>query len=178
MEKFGKTSCPERDFAVPLEMCLDVKNLSESMKSLQKAFERADIDGHARYGLLRRNIAEVHHLVQFALYRRAKSYMELKTVVEDYDGGLKTFKDVEVGYAKPHPQWAQAFPRVMEGPIILHKPDARVSHFEDKMGQLASEFSQLALFTRQVTEPPEQNGPQKRYPKSWWYCNRGVHGVA
>lgn len=193
MARFGNQNRPEVYLAVALEICFDNVDILESMKTLHATYNRAKLDDHARSELLRRNIGEIRELAQFELYREAKSYQELRAVVEDYALGLKSFK--EVGYGAEEPRAVQAFSssrnnkenlarnttygrlaankRVMPRSVILERPDSRVEHTASKIDKLAEDFSQMALFMKQQTERSND-----RNVRSCSYRNRVGHGAS
>lgn len=68
--------------------------LEKSIREMHSSYEKARIDKIALYLLLRRAVNEYPNLAQFALYRSASSYRELKPVVEDIFEGTKQFRNV------------------------------------------------------------------------------------
>lgn len=90
------TSNPEKDLAPALDAPLEALRFVESMIDLCRAYKKENIDIQTRDWLLWRNVNEIPDLAQFSLYRRAKSYKDLKHIIEGSDVGTKTSKPNQV----------------------------------------------------------------------------------
>lgn len=94
LNKFSHRESSEEIITSALEARIDRNDLENPMREMNSGYEKTRIDEIAWDELLRRAVEEYPDMAQFALYRWAPSYRELKQVLEDFCEGAKHIENV------------------------------------------------------------------------------------
>lgn len=88
IKRFENESSREEIIVQSLKAYLNPFDILVSLEEAYKLYQKANLDEIARYGLLRKAVDEQIIVSQFALYRVAKFYNELKYILKDIAAGV------------------------------------------------------------------------------------------
>ena len=136
IEQFRKPSNPEDDIHRAMDLTVDPANLLASIREMERAFDKAGFNDTAKFGLLRKALAEFPEVLQFVIYRGASTYKELLKVVTEYETGRQTFfrQTGAAGSSSSH---------VFGTKKVLNRPDARGAELEAKVDSLTENLAAL-----------------------------------
>lgn len=105
---------------------------------MDRCFEKAGFNPNVKFGLLRNSVMQVLDLAQFAIYRGATTYDDLKTTIKDFVSGGMVFYSSGGGMPEQTP------PDDGTPKMILKRPDA----LERKGDVLTDQLEQLSLIVK------------------------------
>lgn len=129
------------------------------LRSMEIAFEKAQFNDKAKFGLLRDALKSIPKLLQLMIYRGASTYEELKNTVLDYENGRLVF------YGQTANMAASASVDPFGSKRILSRPDARGAELESKVDALANSLAGLCFLLHFVGEEGNRDSHSwYRYP--------------
>lgn len=119
---------------------LDDENLSDSIRTMERLFPKANFNSEVCFGLISPEIIEIHYLAQLVMFRGVKMYDETKQAVSDFDYGRGAFQKVSWSVRAPIVEDVEPMAKK-----LLVRPEERVAHVEQKIDSLADKMAELTL---------------------------------
>ena len=114
---------------------LDSTNLRSSLSGLDTLYERGGLNKRAKFGLLRKSVAEIKDLSQYIMYHNPEGYDPLVNSIKSFVSAKDSF---DIGDIK----------NITESKRILSRPDAGTRSIENKVDALANQLAELSLSVR------------------------------
>ena len=153
IKEFDKPQSPEDDIHKAMELKIEPSNLLQSVKDMDRAFDKAGFNDTAKFGLLRKALVEFPEILQFVIYRGASDYTHLLKIIKEYDASRKTFFH-QLGSSS-----SDRAENVFGSKKVLNRPDARGAEIESKIDSLTKGLENLTLIVK--TKTPSQAQPSQ-----------------
>ena len=167
-----------------MDASLSAEDLAKTVNMADELYNKAGFNDEAKFGMLRSAVMRIPDLAAFAVYRSAKDYEELKTVIRDFESGLRAFRSAnrkgKIAEASSVALPAIGARSTEKHPKLLVRPDARVSNMESKIDSITDQLANLSLLMKKSTSTTRFQDASRgdRSDRVCSYCKKTGHGAA
>lgn len=154
MEKYEAKEDPGTIMQSALEARLDMGELDVSLRKLDELYVKANFNEEAKFAMLQKAVNTFPELAAMALFRGANDYESLKTIVQDYHKGRKTYPSLNKPYQTKEENGVKFVDEKSglqsKSPKLMVRPDARIANMESKVDNLADQLADLTLLMKKA----------------------------